>query len=367
MRHRYRTDKISFSLRTRSASIACQKAQRLAETLDQHWFAMQISEDVTFSRYLTVGGHSVMPTSKHDDQSNRFNVFLSDAAVIYCQMKGLKRSKTFHSASDRAVAYLTATCGNKVITEYTRKDANLFRDNLVNRGLAGSSIDRIIGTIRAICNFTFSEYALNHDNPFEKVQFDRTLGVKTRETIPVAEIRKIQEFCNAKDDEARWLIALISDTGLRLAEAAGALKSDLVVQDEVPHIVIKPYPWRSLKTKSSERLVPLVGQSLWAAQQILAKKTSSPYAFPKYNKSAEATSTNSASAALNKWIKTKTSSTYTIHGFRHAMRDRLRAVECPSEIIDQIGGWATVGVGSGYGTGYGLTVTGKWMKNIQLS
>ncbi|WP_439124838.1 DUF6538 domain-containing protein [Marivita sp.] len=55
VRHRYRTDKISFSLRTRSASIACQKAQRLAETLDQHWFAMQISEDVTFSRYLTVG------------------------------------------------------------------------------------------------------------------------------------------------------------------------------------------------------------------------------------------------------------------------------------------------------------------------
>ena len=314
-----------------------------------------------------MGDQTVPTSSVNDDKSKHFNVFFSDAAVTYCQMIGSKRSKTFHSAVDRAAEYLTASCGNKMVTEYSRKDANNFRDDLIARGLAGSSIDRIIGTIRAILNFTLNEYALTIDNPFEKVQFDRSLGVKKRETIPVDEIRKIQAYCNINDDEARWLIALISDTGLRLAEAAGALKSDLVVQAEVPHIVIKPYSWRSLKTKSSERLVPLVGQSLWAAHQILANNTASSYAFPKYNKRPDATSTNSASAALNKWIKAKTNRTFTIHGFRHAMRDRLRAVECPSEIIDQIGGWATAGVGSAYGTGYNLTVTGKWMKNIQLS
>ena len=28
---------------------------------------------------------------------------------------------------------------------------------------------------------------------------------------------------------------------------------------------------------------------------------------------------------------------YTVHGFRHSFRDMLRAVECPSEIIDQLG------------------------------
>lgn len=314
-----------------------------------------------------MGDETVPTSSVNDDKSKHFNVIFSDAAVTYCQMIGSKRSKTFHSAVDRAAGYLTESCGDKMVTDYSRIDANHFRDALMARGLAGSSIDRIIGTIRAILNFTFNEYALTNDNPFEKVQFDRSVGVKKRETIPVEEIQKIQVFCNVKNDEARWLIALISDTGLRLAEAAGALKSDLVLQAEVPHIVIKPHPWRSLKTKSSERLVPLVGQSLWAAHQILANNTASSYAFPKYNKRPEATSTNSASAALNKWIKAKTNRSFTIHGFRHAMRDRLRAVECPSEIIDQIGGWATAGVGSAYGTGYNLTVTGKWMKNIQLS
>ena len=46
------------------------------------------------------------------------------------------------------------------------------------------------------------------------------------------------------------------------------------------------------------------------------------------------------------------------------MRDRLRAVECPSDIIDQIGGWATDGVGQAYGEGYELKVCTKWMNLI---
>ena len=45
-----------------------------------------------------------------------------------------------------------------------------------------------------------------------------------------------------------------------------------------------------------------------------------------------------------------------IHSFRHSLRDRLRAVQCPSDMIDQIGGWTTAGVGQGYGEGYGLNV-----------
>ena len=42
----------------------------------------------------------------------------------------------------------------------------------------------------------------------------------------------------------------------------------------------------------------------------------------------------SASAALNKWVKTIIGSDYVVHGRRHSLRDRLRAVGCPSDIID---------------------------------
>ena len=63
-------------------------------------------------------------------------------------------------------------------------------------------------------------------------------------------------------------------------------------------------------------------------------------------------------------MKEKLSKQYVIHGFRHSFRDRLRAVECPLEIIDQLGGWSFKSVGQGYGKGYELSVLNKWMKKI---
>ena len=51
----------------------------------------------------------------------------------------------------------------------------------------------------------------------------------------------------------RWLIALISDTGMRLGEAAGRLKEDIKLADRISHIDPKPHPWRTLKTKGSHK------------------------------------------------------------------------------------------------------------------
>ena len=54
------------------------------------------------------------------------------------------------------------------------------------------------------------------------------------------------------------------------------------------------------------------------------------------------------------WLKPRVSKGCVVHSFRHSLRDRLRAVQCPSDMIDQIGGWAAAGVGQGYGEGYSL-------------
>ncbi len=53
-----------------------------------------------------------------------------------------------------------------------------------------------------------------------------------------------------------------------------------------------------------------------------------------------------------------------MHSFRHSLRDRLRAVECPADIIDAIGGWTTKGVGHQYGKGHSLQVMNGWMKKL---
>tara|TARA_B110000879_G_scaffold174727_1_gene227646 strand:+ start:258 stop:482 length:225 start_codon:yes stop_codon:yes gene_type:complete len=39
---------------------------------------------------------------------------------------------------------------------------------------------------------------------------------------------------------------------------------------------------------------------------------------------------------LNKWLKANVSKEIVVHSLRYAMKDRLRAVECPANIIDQI-------------------------------
>ena len=98
---------------------------------------------------------------------------------------------------------------------------------------------------------------------------DRLAGVSKRLPIPIEDISKVQQQCLSLDDDLRWLVALVSDTGMRLAEVAGLLKSDIILDEGIPFIRLQPHVWRKLKTSGSERDVPLVGMSLWAAQRLL--------------------------------------------------------------------------------------------------
>ena len=253
--------------------------------------------------------------------------------------------------------------GDKRLGDYERQDALKLRDWLVHRGLAGSSVTRNFSYVKAVYNFAASENALNINNPFSGVYFDRNAGVKRRKPIPNDQLHRIQLECQKLDDDIRWLVALLSDSGMRLAEAAGLTIEDIHLNCETPFIQLKKHPWRSLKTASSERKVPLAGHSLWAAQRIMCNHGGHLHAFPRYN-ARDTTSANSASAALNKWLKDFVEKGCTIHSFRHSFRDRLRAVSCPGDIIDQLGGWRTAGVGQGYGEGYPVNVMADWVQKI---
>ena len=199
-------------------------------------------------------------------------------------------------------------------------------------------------------------------NHFSGLQYDRFAGVGNREPIPIKTIRAIQKRCIEIDDELRWLIALISDTGMRLAEATGLLVEDIRLDSEVPFVLAQSHPWRHLKTTSSKREMPLVGSAFWSAMRI-KEMSGSKFAFPRYNTSSY-TSTNTASASLNKWLRSEGFGQYTMHSFRHSLRDRLRYVACPSEIADQIGGWSNKTVGQSYGNGYRLCDLNKWMQRL---
>ena len=89
----------------------------------------------------------------------------------------------------------------------------------------------------------------------------------------------------------------------------------------------------------------------------------SKFASPRYNSSSYS-STNTASTSINNWLRSEGFGQYTMHSFRHSLRDRLRYVACPSEITDQIGGWSNKTIGQNYGNGYRLCDLNKCMQRL---
>ena len=136
-----------------------------------------------------------------------------------------------------------------------------------------NSVKRVFNSVRSIINLNIREYGLEGTNAFSGTYMPDGFDTAKRKPIPNDILKIIQSQCQTSNDEPRWLVALISDTGMRLSEAAGLSKVDVYLNGEVPYVDIKPHPWRRLKTAGSQRKVPLVGMSLWAAKQAYQNRT----------------------------------------------------------------------------------------------
>ena len=358
MQGHYKASRIIICLKTSRKDTAIRSAKSIAQRLEDYWLSLRLSKiDVPGLHLLREKPVSASVSSCET---------LSEALELYLRLKGVGKDKVFHRGAERNVQSVIDVLGDRPLDEYSSSDAAAYRDYLLKNGLTTNSVKRNFSTIRSIINLCIQEHGLDCKNAFSRVYLPDLDDSKKRKPIPIENIRQIQKDCRQADDEARWLVALISDTGMRLSEAAGLHIDDIKLDEEVPHIDLKPHAWRSLKTKGSQRQIPLVGASLWAAQRIKETNTDSPYAFPRYT-SAKGTNANSASAAINKWLKPRVPEGCVIHSFRHSLRDRLRSVECPSDMIDQIGGWATAGVGQAYGEGYSMNVKREWVEKIILN
>ena len=343
----YPKSRIVLALKTRRYRDALRQSQILSKRLDDQWFHMQLD---------AMGLDNVQ--AKVFQPAKATALLMSEATVFYLKMKGDGKDLVFTRAAQRNANVVIAALGDKPINEYASSEAGKLRDVLLNKGLAVTSIKRMFGSIKAIINLAMAEHGIEGRNPFSSIYMPDEVQ-EERQPIPLDVIRRIQRDCMGIDDEMRWLLALISDTGMRLSEAAGLHKDDIILDAPIPYINLQPHSWRRLKTKGSARLIPLIGASLWVAKRI--QQHDSIYAFPRYC-DGKICNANSASAALNKWMKPRLKDNAVVHSFRHSMRDRLRAVECPSDIIDAIGGWTTKGIGHAYGKGYSLEILAKWMK-----
>jgi len=343
LQRHYETPRIVICLKTRNHASALRASRSMAAKLDDFWLQMRLSHlDVPASDRLV----KQQPVSSFTPSAPK----LSDALIKYCALKGADKGKSFFTVADRNVGYVIECLGDRPLDAYYSSDAAKFRDWLIYRSLPTSSIKRIFSTIRAVFTLTIQEQGLGCSNAFSNTYLPSDERPK-RAVISPENIKRVQKVCLDIADERRLLIALISDTGMRLSEALGLVWVDVVLEHEYPHIHITPHPWRRLKTSSSKRLIPLVGASLEAVK-VMHRQCDGPFLFKSYA-SEDGCNGNSCSATLNKWLKQHVSDA-VIHSFRHSFRDRLRNAGVQSELIDQLGGWSRQSVGQGYGRGYNL-------------
>ena len=191
--HHYSYPRIVEGLKTKSSHIAKTRALVAAGKLDEYWSHLRMHDPELIGKNLL---REVSPPSSHiikaTEHSTKADISLSEALSIYLSLKGENKGKTFRAAAERACAYLIETCGVKTMQEYSRGDALAYGDYLIAKGLVGSSVSRVLSSIRAVFNLAISEYALDIKNPFIGMYFDKSIGISRRLPIPIANIKKIQ-------------------------------------------------------------------------------------------------------------------------------------------------------------------------------
>jgi integrase len=310
---RFNKKRVVISLRTLSEPKALKSAIKLADRLETYWSTLRL--ELFHTKELKL---SFLDNEKTISEKLK----LSDALNIYLKLKGKGKDVLFARTANRNVSYAIECFGDIDINLIKPIDSGKYRDFLFNKGLSASSVRRIFSSISAVFNISINEVGINMVNPFSGTYIPDDNKTKTRLPIPIENIRSIQAECKSINDDNRWLIALISDTGMRLSEAVGLLTNDIILDAKIPHINLVNHPWRRLKTKGSNRVIPLIGSSLWAAKRVL--EAGNTYAFPRYTNENKCNA-NSASNGLNKWLKPRTPNDCVIHSFRHSLRDRLRA------------------------------------------
>ena len=234
VRSYYKSDRIVICLRTKSSVSASRASKSLYQKLDDYWTSIRLTNMQVPAEHMLV--------SKPLINSNSNAPLLSEALSTYLRLKGEGKDKIFVRAANRNIKYVIELLGNLPIDEYSSKDASKFRDFLLDRGLLISSVKRIFSSIRSIINLSITEEGIGCINAFSKTYMPESNNVEIRKPIPIKDIKHIQLLCREYDDDLRWLIALLSNTGMRLGEGVGLLKSDINLNSDIPHISLIPHP-----------------------------------------------------------------------------------------------------------------------------
>ena len=288
---------------------------------------------------------------------------LSDCTELYWNLvhdrlfnKSEHQIRKWKNPRKAAMKNFIEVVGDKHLQDVTRSDILDFRawwnDKLKN-GFSPVSANKQMRFIRDMMQIVAinNEIDIDYDPLFVKVNF--RLNNKSRPPFEASFVQNtLIPNLHIFNERDRCVIMAVADTGARLSEIFGLLPSDINIDVDIPYISIRAREGYELKTKSSERKIPLVGSAL------LAFKT-----FP--NGFENTGNPDSFSGNVNKRLTNhdlRPTPQHSIYSLRHTFKDRLIDVEAPEEIIDDLMGHKKSG--PKYGRGHKLETKHKWLKKI---
>ncbi|WP_119306137.1 tyrosine-type recombinase/integrase [Cohaesibacter haloalkalitolerans] len=280
---------------------------------------------------------------------------LLDAKRLYLKYKSAADEideKKQKQRSDRVVAHAIEALGqDRKITDIRRLDARKivehFQDGI---GVQPATAQRYLNDLKAIVNFVIKETELGISSPFSGLSIKVSGARKddkrsfTRDELEAIN-KQIQDNAN---DELRMIWILLEQTGCRLGEIRGLMKSEVFLDGvEIPFIKIQFNENRRLKNSASIRNIPLVKKAVSVMLEAIELSGDSPLVFPHYGSEMHK---DMASAALLKHVRAVTKDkAVSTHSLRHTLVDKLRLAGVHEEVISMILGHASKGMTERYG------------------
>lgn len=268
--------------------------------------------------------------------------------------------RKWRNPKTRAIASLTAVIGDKPLTRVTRGDALDYQTALQERVLRGeveiATANKMIGQLNRMFRVVDRRHQLGLAPAFSEMRIEGGT-TESRSAFTVAFVQDVILKPGALErlnDQARDVVYLIAETGLRIAEAVNLQAGTIRIDTDVPHVMVRP-DGRRMKTEQSARDIPLVGVALAAMRR-------NPAGFPRYLNRAEA-----LSALVNKFFGAhgmRPTSAHSLYSLRHTFEDRLTAIEAPEKVIAALMGHKYQR--PKYGSGPSLEQKRRWLQRIAL-
>jgi len=280
----------------------------------------------------------------------------------YLKLKGWSKSKKHINVYRPAFKELIELLGDRAPNEYSRRDVHELMNYMLELGHRTATVRKRLGNIRAAFNKIAEMYELKDEaaHPFTKFDIpDLRLDAKERPDFTPADLAILRTEAAHRPDQISGLIAVMMETGMRVSEACSLRAEDLhSMNGDYPFLSLHRHPTRRLKTRNSQRFIPLVGAAL-----IYLKQSTGDWVFPNYVNTENGTVKNdNASAAVRKrLINILGEGCPTAHSFRHTMATRLRDSECPLSIMEEMQGWAK-SISDNYGSSVDIRNKTKYLK-----